>query len=133
MLGVHPGGELTAPARRVDQASRGMLREALSDMSGKAGATLLLRRIAGTSAERVLLVGLGERKDFSEAAFRSAVRAAAAALRDMGAKDAVLYLVDLRVGQRHLTWNVRHAVLGVQEAFYRFDELKTQNKAHTPS
>ena len=133
VVGVHQAGELTQPARAVDQASKGAVRAALSDLSGKTGSTLLLRGLPGVAAERVLLVGLGEHKEFAEAAFRDAVRAAAAALKELGAKDAALFLADLKVGSRPSAWNVRHAVLATREAFYRFDELKTQKKSPDPA
>src|SRR6266849_2026295 len=133
VVGVHQGGELTQAARAVDQASKGAVRAALRDLSGKIGSTLLLRGLPGVAAERVLLVGLGERKEFAEAAFRDAVRAAAAALKELGAKDAALYLVDAKIGSRALGWYVRHAVLGMRDAFYRFDQLKTQKKAPEPA
>ena len=133
VVGIHPGRELTPPARRVDQAARGALRKALGDLSGKTGSTLLLRGLPGIAAERVLLVGLGERREFAEAQFRDAVRAAANALKELAAKNAALFLVDARVGARPLGWNVRHAVLGMRDAFYRFDQLKTQKKAPEPA
>jgi len=132
VLGVFQEKELTAPARRVDQATKGKLRAALADLSGKAGSTLLLR-LDGVAADRVLLVGLGERKGFAEGAYRDAVRGAANALKELGAKDAAFFLVDLKVGTRHLAWNVRHAVMGLREAFYRFDQLKSQKKSTVPS
>jgi leucyl aminopeptidase len=132
VLGVYAEKELTAPARRVDQTSKGALRDALADLSGKLGSTLLLRSLPGIAAERVLLVGLGARREFAEAGYRDAVRAAGNALRELGAKDAVLFLVDLKVADRPLGWNVRHAVLVLREAFYRFDELK-QKKSPAPS
>jgi leucyl aminopeptidase len=132
VLGIHAGQELTPAAKRVDQASKGALRKALGDVSGKTGSTLLLRSLPGVAAERVLLVGLGERKEFAEAAYRDAVRAAANALKELGAKEAALFLVDVKVGARSLSWNVRQAVLGVREAFYRFDQLKTQKKSDEP-
>src|SRR5713101_2327208 len=133
VVGIHSGKELTPAARRVDQAARGALRKALGDLSGKIGSTLLLRGLPGVAAERVLLVGLGERKEFAEAAFRDAVRAAAAALKELGAKDAALFLADLKVGSRPTAWNVRHGVLAMREAFYRFEELKTQKKSPDPA
>ncbi len=132
VLGIYSEKELTPPARRVDQHSRGALRAALADLSGKTGSTLLLRGLPHVAAERVLLVGLGARKEFGEAAYRDAVRAAANALRELGAKDAALFLVDLKVKSRPLSWNLRQAVLGIREAFYRFDELK-QKKSPAPS
>jgi len=132
VLGVYAEKELTAPARRVDQRSRGALKAALGDLSGKTGSTLLLRGLPNVAAERVLLVGLGAKNEFGEAAYRDAVRAAANALRELGAKDAALFLVDLKANGRPLSWNLRQAVLGVREAFYRFDELK-QKKSPAPS
>ena len=132
VLGVYSEKELSAPAQRVDQRSKGALRAALPDLSGKTGSTLLLRALPQVAAERVLLVGLGAKKEFGEAAYRDAVRAAANALRELGAKDAALFLVDLKVKSRSLSWNLRQAVLGIREAFYRFDELK-QKKAPAPS
>ncbi len=133
VLGFHSGKELTPAAKRVDQAARGALRKALGDVSGKTGSTLLLRGLPGVAAERVLLVGLGERKEFGENAYRDAVRAAANALRELGAKDAALFLVDTKVGTRPVSWNLRHAVLGTREAFYRFEQLKTQKKTSEPA
>jgi leucyl aminopeptidase len=136
VLAVHQNAELTAPARRVDQASKGALKKALRDISGKSGSTLLLQGLAGVAAERVLLVGLGE-KPLTEASYRDAVRAAANALKELGAKDAALFLVDLKVNgtaaARPVSWNVRHAVLGMRDAFYRFDQLKTQKKPPAPA
>jgi leucyl aminopeptidase len=133
VVGVYSGKELTPAAKRIDQAARGALRKALGDLSGKAGSTLLLRDLRGVAAERVLLVGLGSRKGFGEAQYRDALRGAGNALRELGAKDAELHIVDARVGSRPLAWNVRHAVLGLRDAFYRFDQLKTQKKAPAPA
>src|ERR671924_762718 len=132
VVGVHQGSELTAAARRLDQASKGELKRAARDISGKTGSTLLLRSLAGVAAERVLLVGLGE-KETKEAAYRDAVRAAANALKELDLKEAALFLVDMKVNSRPVSWNVRHAVLGVREAFYRFDQLKTQKKPPQPA
>ncbi len=133
VLGVYADKELTAPARRVDQRSKGALRAALADLSGKAGSTLLLRSLPQIAAERVLVVSLGARDEFGETQYREALRAAGNSLRELAAKDAALFLVDVKANGRPLTWNVRHAVLGMREAFYRFDELKSQKKSTPPS
>jgi len=136
VLGVYRGArgaELTRAAQLADRAARGALREALGDVSGKTGSTLLLRRVPGLAAERILLVGLGERKEFAEAAYRDAVRGAANALKDLGAKDAAVFFAELKAGARPPAWNLRHLVLGMREAFYRFDQLKTQKKSPAPA
>ena len=128
VLGVHAQKELTPAARRVDQRAKGALRAALDDLPSRTGATLLLRGLPGVAAERVLLVSLGERKEYGEPAYRDALRAAGGALRELGAREAALFLVDGKVGERPIAWNLRHAVLGLREAFYRFDELKSQKQ-----
>ncbi|HUQ26607.1 MAG TPA: leucyl aminopeptidase [Burkholderiales bacterium] len=133
VVGVYAGKELTPPARRIDQAARGALRKALADLQEKTGSTLLLRGLQGVAAERVLLVSLGARKEFGAAQFRDAVRGAAAALRDLPAKDVALFLVEAKVDSQPLHWNVRQAVIGVRDAFYRFDQMKSQKKAGAPA
>jgi leucyl aminopeptidase len=138
VLGIYQTGgaaALTRAAAAADRAAHGRLSEVLQrgDLRAKPGATLLLQRVAGLAAERVLLVGLGEQKDLREAAYRDAVRGMAAALRNLGARDAIVYFNDLKVGRRAADWNVRHAVSGVNDVFYRFDQLKTQKKPPAPA
>jgi leucyl aminopeptidase len=132
VVGVHQGGELSAAARRLDQVSKGAVKQALRDISGRTGSTLLLRALPGVAAERVLLVGVGE-KPTREAQYRDAVRAAGNALKELGATDAALFLVDMKVAGRALGWNVRHAVLCANDALYRFDQLKTQKQPPAPA
>jgi leucyl aminopeptidase len=134
--GANPDGNaLARTGLAADKAAGGALRRILAqgDLAAKAGSTLLLQRIAGLAAERVLLVSLGERGKFDVSAFREAVRGVAAALKALGAKDAALFLGDLAVAGRGLPWSVRHVVLGMREAFYRFDQLKTQKKPLPPA
>ncbi len=140
VLGVYQAAgagapRLTRAAQAADRAAGGRLREILAhgDLSAKAGATLLLHKVPGLAAARVLLLGLGEEKEFGETAFRDAVRGAAGALKGLGAKDALVYLTDLKVAGRNTAWKVRHVVLGLREAFYRFEQLKTQKKSPSPA
>ncbi len=135
VLGVWQDAALTRAAQIADKASGGHLSKVLrhGDLSGRAGATLLLHSVPGIAAERVLLVGLGDPGEFNAPAFREAIRTAATALRGLGAKDATLAFADVKVAGRTLPWNVRHAVTGLRDAFYRFDTLKTQKKAPAPA
>ena len=126
---------LTRMTQVADKAAAGALRRALAqgDLAGKAGSTLLLQKVPGLAAERVLLVSLGERADYGVSAFRDAVRGAAAALKGLGARDAVLPVADFVVSGRGLPWTVRSTVLGLRDGFYRFDQLKTQKKPVAPA
>ena len=129
--GSHAGGALSL----ADRAAKGALRRVLAqgDLAGKAGSTLLLQKVPGLAAERVLLVSLGERGEFGVPAFRESIRGAAMALKGLNAQDAVLYATDLAVRGRALPWTVRNAALGLRDAFYRFDQLKTQKKPSAPA
>ena len=134
VLAVQGAELLSRSAQAADKAAAGALRLALAggDLAEKTGSTLLLRNVAGLAAERVLLVRLGERGKYDVTAFREALRGLAAALKGLGAKDAVMAVADFAVGRRGLPWAVRHAVLGIRDAFYRFDQLKTQKKPAAP-
>ena len=135
VLAVQAGDGLARTTLAADKLAGGALRRLLAggDLGDKAGSTLLLRGVAGLAAERVLLLRLGERAKYDVTAFRDAVRGLAAALKGLGAKEAVLPIADLAVAGRGLPWAVRNAVLVMREAFYRFDQLKTQKKAPAPA
>src|SRR5437773_6736854 len=62
--GVFESRKLSSAADALDKAAHGQIRELLrsGDMDGKIGTTRLLYRVRGVAAERVLLVGLGDRK-----------------------------------------------------------------------
>ena len=95
-------------------------------MEGKLGATLLLHNVPGTLADRVLLVGLGKEKEFREKEFRTAVATAVRTLNETGGFDGTLYLTELLVKKRDVTWRVRQAAMVALEALYRFDKLKSK-------
>ena len=82
-VGVYAAHKLSASAGSLDRASRGSLREILrrGDMEGKLGATLLLYRVPGVAAERVLLVGLGTEADLRERVTMAYVAAVSAERR----------------------------------------------------
>jgi len=138
VLGVYKGPdamfEMTRATQLADRAA-GVLQRVLTqgDLSCRLGSTLLLRAVEGIKADRVLLVGLGEKAKFGEAAYREAVRAATNVLKDIGAKHALLALCELKIGRRTSAWNVRHAVLSVRDALYRFDQLKSGKAPAAPA
>ncbi len=126
-LGVFGDGELSAQARAVDAAARGALRAAVKsgDVTGKKGAAVMLRGLQGVAAARVLLVGLGSRKEFGDKAFveavRTAVKGAGPAVRELA-----IGLSDWLPAGRDSRWQARLLALAAREAVYRFDELKSK-------
>jgi leucyl aminopeptidase len=130
--GVYEGGKLSASAMALDDASKGVISEALSrgDLDGELGTTLLLPARANMVAERMLLVGLGAEAEFIESSYHAALSAASRALRTTGAADATLCIHELPVNGRDATWKIEQAVLAVMEGMYRFDKLKSEPPKH---
>jgi leucyl aminopeptidase len=128
VVGVFEGRKLSAAAQAIDGASKQYLTEVLrrGDLEGKLGGTLLLHGVAHVPADRVLLVGLGRERDFTENAYRTALGAAMRALRSTGASEAAIWLTDLPLKRRDTAWKVEHAVIAVTEGVYRFDRLKSK-------
>ncbi len=128
VVGVFEGRKLSTSCQAIDAASKGAVTEVLrkGDLEGGLGKTLLLHNLAGVPADRILLVGLGREREFGEAAYRTAVSAAAKALKATGASDATVCLTDITVKRRDTDWKVEHAVLAIMEGAYRFDRLKSK-------
>ena len=128
VVGVFEGGQLSDPAAELDEASGGYLTEILrgGDMVGKAGTTLLLHKLPNVLAERVLLVGLGAAGEQTEKIYRDAVGASIKALRESGATDATLYLLELTIAARDIRWNVAQATIVAHDVLYRFERMKSK-------
>lgn len=132
VVGVHEPRRLSDPAQQIDKASKGFISSVIrrGDIEGKVGQTLLLHHVPGILAERVLLVGCGRERELHDAQFHKIIGTASKALSELGATEAVSYLTMLDVKGRELPWNVRHAVEGMRDTLYRFDQLKS--KKDTP-
>ncbi len=128
VIGVFESRKLSLPAELLDNAARGFLSDLLrrGDMEGKAGSTLLLHKVPGAEAERILLVGLGKEREFRENEYRAAIATAVRTLNETGGFDGTLYLTELSVRKRDVAWRVRQAVIIAEETLYRFDQLKSK-------
>lgn len=128
VVGIFESRKLSLPAELLDNAARGYLSDLLrrGDMEGKAGSTLLLHKVPGTEAERILLVGLGKEREFRENEYRAAVAAAVRTLNETGGFDGTIYLTELSVKKRDVAWRIRQAVQVAEETLYRFDQMKSK-------
>ena len=126
MAGVFENGKLSKAAQILDKAAGHRLSDivAQGDISGKAASTLLLQKVPGIAAERVLLVGLGKYGEQNSKTSIEILRAAFNALGSTTAKDAAVYLTDENVGE-NVAWVVKQAVLAAAETSYRSDSLKS--------
>jgi len=126
IVGIYDRRNPTEAAETIDKSSDGVIGSIMrrGDMDGKLGRCLILHNVGGVFCDRILLVGLGKERDFDEAAFRRANAAAAKALRNTGAIDAVSYLTHLQIKGRDFQWNVLQAALATEAELYRLDEMR---------
>ena len=131
ILPVFEGRSLKGPAREVDLACGGLLSGLLKsgDASAKLGHTLLIPRLQGTAAERVLLVGCGKQADFDAKRLRQALTAAIRKLKNSNLKEATSYLAYTRHRSLDAYSAGRISVETTRATMYRFDELQTRSGA----
>ena len=125
-VGVYENKKLSPAAQQLDV--KGAISTVLKsgDLTGKPGSTLMLRKIEGVTAERILLVGLGKNEQITEKDFSSAVHAVVRVLASLGAAEAVLALPGETIVGRDAAWMVRCAVMAARDGAYRSDGLKSQ-------
>ena len=133
-VGVYAGQKLSAAAETLDLASNGTVREVVrrGDMEGKLGSTLLLYRVPGVAAERVLLVGLGDEAALREREYCEAARAAVKAAQETGARSATMCFTEIRIGRRDSAWKARQVALVAAECAYRFEYMKSKKSDPRP-
>jgi leucyl aminopeptidase len=127
VVGVYEGGKLSAAAQSLDKAASHQLSDLIAhgNMDGKAASTLLLHKLPGITAERVLLVGLGKASELNSKTSLEILAATFSALNGTPAKDAVLYLTDEGVG-KDACWVIRQAVFTAAAQAFRADSLKSK-------
>lgn len=133
VVGVYEGGKLSKAAQTLDKAASQQISKVIKngDMTGKAASTLLLHKLAGIEADRVLLVGLGKASELNHKTSIDILRATFKALNDTPAKDAALYIIDEGVG-KDASWVIKQAVFVASEQAFRADGMKSKpSKAAT--
>jgi leucyl aminopeptidase len=130
VVGVFEDGELSEEARAVDSASGGRLKKLLDrgDFPGKPAETLLLADMPGISATRVLLTGLGPKKDLRRKTWRKAWAAAVAALSKTGIVSAALALERPDAKELDDYYFGRAAAEIAAGSLYRTNDLKSGKK-----
>ena len=133
VVGVYDGGKLSKAAQALDKAASQQISKVIKngDMTGKAASTLLLHKLVGIDAERVLLVGLGKASELNNKISLDILRATFKALNDTPAKDAALFITDEGVG-KDASWVIKQTVFIASEQAFRADGMKSKpSKAAT--
>ena len=122
VVGVFETRKLSAAAETIDKASLQFLSDILrrGDMEGKAGTSLLLHGVSGIEADRVLLIGLGKEREFREKEYRTAVATAVRQLNETGGFDGTVFLTELAVRKRDVSWKIRQSDVRVRNHSHGF-------------
>ncbi|MEB4592598.1 leucyl aminopeptidase [Candidatus Thiothrix sp. Deng01] len=127
IVGVYRQGKLSAAAAQLDAASAGALQNHLDigDFSGDKNRTSMLYKLPGVTAQRVLLVGMGEKDKLTLEALAQITQTAVNVLKSSKAGNAIAFLTDEIVSE-HLQDAVRQSVVAVADALYAFDTYKSK-------
>ena len=131
----HFKGEKTLLGRteKMDRATGGLIGEVLrsGDFKGEQYQIALIYTAGRGPAKRVLLVGLGKRREFSLDRWRGATAKGAQALRDRGVKNFATPLVEGLPERISFEMLAQVLVEGVCLGLYQFNELKTETRRKT--
>jgi leucyl aminopeptidase len=130
VVGVFEEGELSEQGRVVDSASGGRLQKLLrrGDFPGKPADTLLVTDLPGLYATRVLLTGLGRKKNLSRKTWRKAWAAVIAELSKTGIESVALALERPDAKELDDYYFGRAVAEIAATGLYRINDLKSGKK-----
>ncbi len=134
VVGFYQKRKLTPTAAMLNARLDGLLEKLLKrdDLDGKPGEALVIPHTPLEAVERVILVGLGKAEELDAVAYRKALGAAARALKESGAKQAVSTLHEADIQGHDQAWAIRQCIEAMTAARYRFTELKSEPDHHKP-
>ena len=126
-VGVFSDGHLSPAADVIDNASNGAVREAMaSEFQGKPNTHLVLRNLAGVSATRVILVGLGKQESYNAATHAGAELTFANYCVQARLTEGVTTLVENDCPNSTLRQRAQAAAIAAGKASYRYDTTLSQ-------
>ncbi len=120
--------KLAGAARQLDRSSGGLIGEVMKngDFTGKHGNVSVLYTRGALPVRRVLLLGLGKKKEFDLDKLRKAFSKAARTARELGLAEFAIAL-DAPQGARSVEDLTEAAVEGALLGLYRFTQYKTSD------
>jgi leucyl aminopeptidase len=134
IVGVYDKKRLGSGAEAIDKASGGLITALVEqgDISPKLGSAVLLNRVEGVKAKRVVVAGLGNKSAFGRREYHRAMRAALTAIRSPKVRDAVSYLSAEPVQDCDAYYLGRLAMQALGEHRYRYTETKRDKGEPAP-
>ena len=122
IIGVYTDKQLSEAASTIDMASEGSIQQVLKkEFKAKLGTTLVLRNLNGVSAERIVLVGLGDKADYNANAILKAHSAAAEYLKSANLTEGANTLLSEEATDVPLIERARLAARAFTLATYQYD------------
>jgi len=134
VIGLFEARTVPDSVKAVDKAMGGALGRRLTrgDVSGKKNRVATLYEPEGLACDRLMVVGFGKRSKLALPDFRKVCRRAAEAVRSSGCRDVYLWLPELEVRNADVEAASRHLAEALLEAWYSFDELKSEPGNSSP-
>jgi leucyl aminopeptidase len=135
VVGVFEDAELSDEAKTIDTAIGGRLGKLVErgDFPGRAGETLLIPDLEGLKASRVLLTGLGSRKNFARKPFRKAISAAVAAVNRTRIESVAFAVARPSFSDLDDYYFGRVIAEVVGTTLYKVNDLKSAKKGKPPA
>lgn len=129
VVSINDKGQLSQAAKDINEVSQQYLTDVFNsgDFNGKTGESLLLIKVPGIVAQRLILVGSGDTsKEITPKNYIKIAEAAATAIKKSGALQAALYLDDIPVSNKDNAWKAEQAAIACEDALYLFDQTKSK-------
>jgi len=136
VVGVYANGDLTPSAAVLDHLSGGLLKRLIlrGDLEMQAGKSLLIPSVSGvTHCERILLICVGTDEELKLKHWKSLFSDSLNALQQRGIARVDFALFEAAPSGMSQDQALRHAVLALDEASYRFLDFKSDKTSGLPS
>ncbi|MBX2879856.1 MAG: leucyl aminopeptidase [Granulosicoccus sp.] len=123
LLFLFDDGKFPGSARKINTQSQQLLKSLYSsgDFTGRAGQTLLLHQVEGCTAQRLLLIGLGEKSGANSDRWLLACRAAAKVINDTPTENVVCdSTANITIGKLQQPSMAQHLSRELLLGSYRF-------------
>jgi len=122
-VGVFADGVLSSAADIIDNASNGAIREVLkSEFPAKPNTHLVLRKLPGVAAARVILIGLGKQQAYSAKTHSGAEQTFANYCVQARLAEGVSTLASIECTGTTLRGRAQACAIAAGQALYRYDE-----------
>lgn len=133
ILGIFEDNSLTPIGKTMNKATNQYLSKFLKadNFKGEQGKTTLLHHIPGLAADKLLLVGLGDKSKLTSLAFSKIIKSAFKAIKNLSIKSVTCYLNE--IADKTLTQEtcLKVGALTAQNTLYTFENYKSKKNIPT--